>query len=72
MSHHLQAEVNPIQTDERLQLPQMVALAADVTRYYLDSDPDRLAQPDESFHCSQLDVHLSVVASSRSVQALSM
>ena len=43
MSHHLQAEENAIQTDERLQLPQMVAVAADLTRYLLDSDPDRLA-----------------------------
>ncbi len=43
MSHRLQAEENAIQTDERLQLPQMVAVAADLTRYLLDSDPDRLA-----------------------------
>ena len=43
MSHHLQAEENAIRTDERLQLPQMVAVAADLTRYLLDSDPDRLA-----------------------------
>ena len=37
------AEENAIRTDERLQLPQMVAVAADLTRYLLDSDPDRLA-----------------------------
>jgi hypothetical protein len=43
VSHHLQAEKNAIQTDERLQLPQMVAVAADLTHDILDSDPDRLA-----------------------------
>ena len=43
MSHHLQAEKNAIQTDERLQNPQMVAIAADLTQHILDSDPDRLA-----------------------------
>jgi hypothetical protein len=39
----LQAEENALQTDERLQLPQMVAVAADLTRDLLDSDPERLA-----------------------------
>jgi hypothetical protein len=43
VSHHLQAEKNAIQTDERLQNPQMVAIAADLTQHILDSDPDRLA-----------------------------
>jgi hypothetical protein len=43
VSHHLQAEENAIQTDDRLQLPQVVAVAADLTRYLLDSDSDRLA-----------------------------
>jgi len=43
VSHRLQAEKNAIQTDERLQLPQMVAVAADLTHDILDSDPDRLA-----------------------------
>ena len=43
MSRHLQAEKNAIQTDERLQNPQMVAIAADLTQHILDSDPDRLA-----------------------------
>ena len=32
-----------IQIDERLQMPQMVAIAADLTQHILDSDPDRLA-----------------------------
>jgi len=43
VSRHLQAEKNAIQTDERLQNPQMVAIAADLTQHILDSDPDRLA-----------------------------
>jgi hypothetical protein len=43
MSHHLQAEKNTIQIDKRLQNPQMVAIAADLTQHILDSDPDRLA-----------------------------
>jgi hypothetical protein len=43
VSHHLQAEKNTIQIDERLQMPQMVAIAADLTQHILDSDPDRLA-----------------------------
>jgi hypothetical protein len=43
VSHQLQAEKNAIQTDERLQNPQMVAIAADLTQHILDSDPDRLA-----------------------------
>ena len=43
MSHHLQAEKNTIQIDERLQMPQMVAIAADLAQHILDSDPDRLA-----------------------------
>jgi len=43
VSHHLQAEKNAIQIEERLQMPQMVALAADLTQHILGSDPDRLA-----------------------------
>jgi hypothetical protein len=40
---NLQAEKNTIQIDEPLQMPHMVAVAADLTQYILDSDPDRLA-----------------------------
>lgn len=43
MSHQLQAENETTEIDKRLQTPQMVAVAADLTRYILDSDPARLA-----------------------------
>jgi HD domain len=43
VSHHLQAEKNAVQIDGRLQMPQVVAVAADLTHEILDSDPDRLA-----------------------------
>jgi hypothetical protein len=42
VSNHLQPEKMD-KVDERLQTPQMVGVAADLTRYMLDSNPDRLA-----------------------------
>ena len=42
MANHLQADKTS-EVDEGPQTPQMVARAADLTRYLLYSDPDRLA-----------------------------
>jgi hypothetical protein len=42
VSNHLQPEKME-KVDERLQTPQMIGVAADLTRYMLDSNPDRLA-----------------------------
>jgi hypothetical protein len=42
VSNHLQPEKME-KVDERLQTPQMIGVAADLTRYMLDSNPDRRA-----------------------------
>ena len=53
MSHHPQSERNTIQLDERLQMAEMVALAADLTRQILDADPARLAHSRAAARCAE-------------------